>query len=88
MNGHCVSSTNKTVMNQPNADVHTPCSQEEAAHAMLLHVSHAAHHGNHQMLIRTVNTDVVVLAVFAIYQLPAGCELWQTFGMTRPFVNW
>jgi len=46
-------------------DVHTllPCSHEEADSRMLLHVSHAAEHGHHHILIRTVDTDVVVLAV-------------------------
>ena len=48
----------------------SPCSHEEADSRMLLHVTHAAKHGHHQILIRTVDTDVVVLAVFAITYLP------------------
>ena len=62
-------------------DVHTlsPCRPEEADSCMLLHVTHAAQHGHHQILIRTVDTDVVVLAVFTINYLPAGCELWLAF---------
>ena len=47
---------------------------------------HAAHHGHHQMLIRTVYTHVVVLAVFSINQLPAGCELWLAFETGKSFV--
>jgi hypothetical protein len=49
-------------------DLHTlaPCSHEEADSRMILHVSHAAQHGHQQILIRTVDTDVVVLAVSAI----------------------
>ena len=68
-------------------DVHTlsPCSPEEADSRMLLHVTHAAPHGHHQILIRTVETDVVVLAVFAITYLPAGCELWLVFGTCKSF---
>ena len=31
---------------------------------MLLHVSHAAHCGHHELLIQTVDTDVVVLALY------------------------
>jgi len=52
---------------QPLPDLHTlvPCSHEEADSRMLLS-AHAAKHGHHCILIRTVNTDVVVLAVFAI----------------------
>jgi len=41
----------------------TPCNHEEADSRMLLHASHAAQHGPHAILIRTVDTDVVVLAV-------------------------
>ena len=68
-------------------DVHTlsPCSPEEAESRMLLHVTHAAHHGHHQILIRTVDTDVVVLAVFAITYLPAGCKVWLAFGTGKSF---
>ena len=63
-------------------DVHTlsPCSPDGADSRMLLHVTHAAQLGHHHILIRTVDTDVVVLAVFAITYLPAGCELWLAFG--------
>ena len=68
-------------------DVYTlsPYSPEEADSRMLLHETHAAQHGHHQILIRTVDTDVVVLAVFAITYLPAGCELWLAFGTGKSF---
>ncbi|KAK2184977.1 hypothetical protein NP493_242g03033 [Ridgeia piscesae] len=58
---------------------------EEAENRMLLHVSHVAQHGHRQMLIRTADTDVVVLAVFAINHLPAGCDLWLAFGTGKSF---
>jgi len=68
-------------------DVHTlsPYSPEEADSRMLLHVTHAAQHGHHQILISTVDTDVVILAVFTITYLPAGCELWLAFGIGKSF---
>ena len=68
-------------------DVHTlsPCSPEEADSRILLHVAHAAQHGHHQILISTVDTDVVVLAVFAITYLPAGHELWLAFVTGKSF---
>jgi len=68
-------------------DVHTlaPCSHEEPISRILLHVSHGAWHGYHQMLTCTVDTDVVVLAVFFINHLPAGCELWLAFGTDKSF---
>ena len=37
------------------------------------------------MLICTVDTDVVVLAVIGINYLPAGCELWLAFGTAKSF---
>ena len=52
---------------------------------MLLYVSHAVHHGHHQILICPFDTDVVVLAVFAINHLPAGCELRLAFGTGKSF---
>ena len=61
------------------------CSHEEADSRRLLHISHAAQQGHHQVLIRTVDTGVVVLAVYAINHLPAGCELWLTFGTGKSF---
>jgi len=48
---------------------------------MLLHESHATHHGHYQMLIRTIVTDVVALVVF----LFAGCELWLAIGTGKSF---
>ena len=60
-------------------------THEEVDSRRLLHVSHTAQHGHHQMLIRTVDTDVVVLAVFTINHLPTGCELWLAFGTGKTF---
>ena len=52
---------------------------------MVLHVLHAAQRVHHPMFIRTVDTDVVVLVMFAINHLPAGCELWLAFGTGKSF---
>ncbi|KAK2175341.1 hypothetical protein NP493_738g01040 [Ridgeia piscesae] len=60
-----------------------PCSHEEADRRMLLHVSHATQHGHHQMLICIVDTDAVVLAVFAINHLTAVASIqnWQELSL-------
>ena len=42
---------------------------------MMLHVAHATQHGHHQILVRTVDTDVVVLAVMVAETLPAKHEV-------------
>ena len=58
----------------------SPCNHEEADSRMLLHVIHAAHHNHHKIMIRTVDTDVVVLAVYIAQSLGPGTELWLAFG--------
>ena len=41
----------------------SPCSHKEADTRMFLHVYHAVRHGHRKILVQTVDTDVVVLAV-------------------------
>lgn len=57
-----------------------PCNHEEADSRMMLHVAHAAQHDLHQILVCTVDTDVVVLAVMVAETLPADNEVWIAFG--------
>ena len=40
-----------------------PCNHEEADTRMLLHAVHAARHGHTKVVLRTVDTDVLVLAI-------------------------
>ena len=39
---------------------------------MLLHASHTAKHGHHSIVVRTVDTDVVVLAVSVVQKTNYG----------------
>ena len=55
-----------------------PCSQEEADTRILLHVAHAVRQDNKNILICTVDTDVVILAVTAAGPLGID-ELWVAF---------
>ena len=55
-----------------------PCSQEEADGRMFLHAADAAQRGNDKILIRTVDTDVVILAVAATQRLSV--KIWLAFG--------
>ena len=58
----------------------SPCSHEEADSRIMVHVAHAANTYTH-ILIRTVDSDVVVLAVYAFAQLTSSLnELWVAFG--------
>lgn len=56
-----------------------PCDHEEADTRMLLHVQDCAHDGHTAVLIRTVDTDVVVLAIATVSKMPIK-ELWVAFG--------
>ena len=73
------------VPQQEDVNSLAPCNQEEADTRMMLHVAHAAQHGHHQIQVRTVDTDVVVLAVMVVNKLPAGDELWVAFGTGKNY---
>src|SRR6218665_715889 len=60
----------------------TPCTHEEAGWRMLLHCHHAAEQSAKRVAIRTVDTDVVVLAVSSFANLNID-ELWITFGIGK-----
>jgi hypothetical protein len=61
-----------------------PCSHEEADTRMLLHVADAVQKGCRKVTIRTVDTDVVVLAVASFSKI-APDELWVAFGVGSSF---
>ena len=56
------------------------CTHEEADTRILLHVAHCAKQGYKRISIRTVDTDIVVLAVGHIQSLNID-ELWVHFGV-------
>ena len=68
---------------QQNMHLLAPCNHEEADSRMMLHVAHAARHDHHQILVRTVDTDIVVLTVMVTPTLPAGMEIWLAFGVGK-----
>ena len=55
------------------------CNHEEADTRIMLHVDDAVKHGHTKVSIRTVDTDVVVLAVTSAQRLDIP-ELWVAFG--------
>ena len=61
-----------------------PCSHEEAYTRIRLHVAHCARQGLRKLVIRTADTDVVVLAIghFPALRLD---ELWVRFGVGTHF---
>jgi len=59
-----------------------PCSHEEADTRLILHCRHAATNGTRRIAIRTVDTDVVVLAIAYFNRLEVQ-ELWVHFGVGK-----
>lgn len=59
-----------------------PCTHEEGDTRVLLHTAHAAKKGFKRVMIRTVDTDVVVLCVSYMTKLDVE-ELWIAFGVGK-----
>ncbi len=75
----------ESILSKPlllDPDSLSPCNHEEADSRTLLHANHAALRGHLKILIRTVDTDVVVLAVSVAETL---YELWLAFGTGKYF---
>ena len=64
----------------------TPCDHQEAYTRMFVHVADAVNEGYKKILIRLVDTDVVVLAVAAAAKLDLE-ELWIAFGTGKNFCH-
>ncbi|CAG2233639.1 unnamed protein product [Mytilus edulis] len=72
----------KVVCNKPdkNNGNLSLCNHEAADTRTLLHVGIAVKSGMQKIMIRTVDTDVVVIAVSAVHKLNITC-LWMAFGV-------
>lgn len=62
----------------------SPCDHEEADSRIFVHLKHAAMCGHRKIIIRTVDTDIVVLAISCISKLNID-ELWIEFGSGKHF---
>ena len=64
----------------------TPCTHEEADTQIFLHVAAAASDGHRRVMIRTTDSNVVVLGVSTCVALGQKVdELWIAFGMRRSY---
>jgi len=63
-----------------------PCNHTEADTRILLHLAHAANQSHQIALVRTVDSDVVILVIhwFALLGLS---ELWECLGTGKRFVT-
>lgn len=64
------------------------CNHEEADTRIIVHLLHALQHGSVTVLVRTVDTDVVVILVGKFKQLKevnGNLDVWVAFGMGKTF---
>ena len=62
----------------------SPCSHEEADTRLILHAADCVCNGYERVLVQTVDTDVLVLAVANFSEMHAA-ELWVAFGTGKHF---
>ena len=67
-----------------DTEILSPCTQEEADTRMLLHAADGVKQGHKNILLRTVDTDVVVLAVSLAHKLECD-RLCIAFGTGKSF---
>lgn len=79
---HVVCTYDDRVLTSTTMDVSniSPASHEEADGRLLLHVKHAVESGHTRILIRTVDSDVVVISISLFPQIQDIDELWIEYG--------
>ena len=60
----------------------SPCDQEEADTRMFVHVKHAANEYSH-IMIKTIDTNVVCIAISCVKHIPELEEIWIEFGSDK-----
>ena len=76
----------ESVLSSTNRMNLTPCTHEEADTRPMVHVLDASCCGHQGIMIRTSDTDVVVLAVSIVSRIPA-VELWVAYGTGKHLQN-
>ena len=61
-----------------------PCIHEEADTRIMLHAKDSAVSGNERIIIRTIDTDIVVLSISIFHVVPV-YKLWVAFGSGKHF---
>ena len=64
------------------------CNHEEADTRVMVHIRHALEQGAETVLVRTVDTDVMVIQVglfFDLVTIQPSCDFWIAFGMGKNY---
>jgi hypothetical protein len=79
--------TGQSVITRGTANPMSNCNHEEADTRIVVHLRDALHTGG-KVLVRTVDTDVVVILVGKFYDLKVinpNLDIWVAFGMGRNY---
>ena len=80
-----ISTESKKVLSNKTFDVSAPtCNHAEADTRIILHLAHASSQGHDKAFLRTVDSDIVVLAI-AFYEQLGLSELWIGFGSVKSY---
>ena len=69
---------------QQDTPLLSPCTHEEADTRLMLHVADSVRNGLKKIMVRSVDTDVVVIAISIIHKVDL-CEPWIAFGTGKSF---
>ncbi|PIK44213.1 hypothetical protein BSL78_18928 [Apostichopus japonicus] len=64
------------------------CNHEEAFTRIMLHVAHAASQDHDKILVRAMDTVVVILAISTVPVLSPETEIWLAFELERSTDTW
>ena len=81
-NGYVLSSRSDV-----NVDALQPCTHTEADTLIFLHLKDATENGHKIIKVRTVDTDVVILAISVFHQIPELEQLWVGFGSGKKYTD-
>ena len=85
-----VTSGTEVLSKGTDQQMHT-CDHEEADTRLLIHIVDAIQKGHSNCLIRTIDTDVIVILVgkfFYLLSLNPNINIWVAFGKGKNFSNW
>lgn len=83
----CVTS-GRAVSSFGSSSIMDCCNHEEADTRMVVHVQHALEQGERSFLVRTVDTDVIVILAGVFYDLlviQPLTDIWVAFGMGKKY---
>ena len=83
--------SDKSVLPKETDHMAQPCDHEEADTRLLLHLIDALNKGQKSCLVRTVDTDVVVILIGKLHCLlhaNADADIWAAFGAGKHFTYW